>query len=38
MKKNINGFNQKKIVQGKWAVLGMKMTHLYNCGLALRIF
>ena len=33
---NINGFYQKKFVQGKLAILGPKMSHSHNSGLALR--
>ena len=36
--RNINGFYQKKFVQDKWAILGPKMAHPPNSGLALRIF
>ena len=32
-----NGFS-KKIIQGKWVILGPKMTHNHNSGAALRIF
>ena len=28
----------KKIVQGKWAILGPNMTHLHNSGPVQRIF
>ena len=29
---------QKSFVQDKWAILGLKMAHPHNSGLALRIF
>ena len=29
---------QKNFVQGKWAILNLKMAHLHNSGLVLRIF
>ena len=29
---------KKKFVQGKWAILGLKMAHPLNSGLTLRIF
>ena len=35
---NSNGFYQKKIVDDKWAILGQKMAHPHNSGLAVRFF
>ena len=34
---HINGFYPKKFVQGKWAILGLKVAHPHNSGSALRI-
>ena len=35
---NNNGLYQKKFVQEKWAILGLKVPHPHNSGLALRMF
>ena len=35
---NANGLYQKKFVQEKWAILGSKVPHPRNSGLALRMF
>ena len=35
---NNNGLYQKKIIQDKWAILGSKMVHPHNSGLAIRIY
>ena len=37
-KSNNNDLYQKSFVQDKWAILGLKMAHPHNSGLALRIF
>ena len=38
MKVIVMVFIKKKIGDGKWAILGRKMAHPQNSGLALRIF
>ena len=33
-----NGFYEKSILRGKWAILGLKMVYALNFGSAVRIF
>ena len=38
MKEILLVFSKKKFVWGKWAILGAKMAHSHNSGLARRVF
>ena len=36
--KYANGFSEKTVLQGKWDILGQKMTHRHKSGITLTFF